>query len=165
MPCAECTCKDKITKEQWEGLDAVVAKHKSTRGSLIQCLHEAQELIGFLPIEVQKRIADGLGIPVADVYSVVSLYALFSTQPKGEHEISVCLGTACYVRGADSVLNEIQDQIGIKAGETSKDGKFSINVVRCMGACGLGPVISIDGQTHGRLKSDKIKPILEKYNS
>lgn len=164
MACAECTCKDKISPEQWKSLDEVIARHKDHRGSLIQCLHEAQEVIGYLPMDVQRKIADGLGIPVADVYSVVSFYALFSTQPKGEHEISVCLGTACYVRGADAVLGEIQNELGVKAGQTSQDGKFSVNVVRCMGACGLGPVISIDGQTHGRLKADKIRPILEKYN-
>ncbi len=162
MACEHCTC---ITEEKLIALDEVISRHKGHRGSLIQCLHEAQEVIGYLPMEVQKKVADGLDIPIADVYSVVSFYALFSVQPKGEHEISVCLGTACYVRGADSVLSEIQDEIGIKAGETSKDGKFSINVVRCMGACGLGPVISLDGQTYGRLKPDKIKPILEKYSS
>ncbi len=164
MACAECTCKDSITAEQWSGLEAIIEGHKNKRGSLIQCLHDAQELIGYLPMEVQKKVAEGLKIPLADVYSVVSFYALFSTQPKGEHEVSVCLGTACYVRGADAVLGEIQDELGVKAGETSKDGKFSLNVVRCMGACGLGPVVSIDGQTHGRLKADKIKPLLEKYN-
>ena len=164
MACVECKCKENITKEQWDGLDSIIAGHSQKRGSLIQCLHEAQKLIGYLPMEVQKKVADGLDIPIADVFSVVSFYTLFSTQPKGEHDVCVCLGTACYVRGADSVLGEIQSELGVKAGETSKDGKYSLNVVRCMGACGLGPVVSIDGQTHGRLKADKIKPLLEKYN-
>lgn len=164
MACEDCKCNSKITKEQWDELDKVIENHRQKRGSLIQCLHEAQEAIGYLPMEVQKKVAEGLKVPIADVYSVVSFYALFSTQPKGEHEVSVCLGTACYVRGADAVLGEIQTELGVRAGETSKDGKFSLNVVRCMGACGLGPVVSIDGQTHGRLKADRIKPLLERFN-
>ena len=164
MACSVCTCKGSITEEQWDGLDRIIGSHKDKRGSLIQCLHDAQELIGYLPMEVQKKVAEGLSIPLADVYSVVSFYALFNTQPKGEHEVSVCLGTACYVRGADAVLGEIQSELGVKPGETSSDGKYSLNIVRCMGACGLGPVVSIDGQTHGRLKADRIKPLLEKYN-
>ncbi|MCR4427081.1 MAG: NAD(P)H-dependent oxidoreductase subunit E [Firmicutes bacterium] len=164
MACEECKCATEITPEQFEALDEIIAKYKGERGTLIPCLHEAQELIGFLPLSVQERVAKGLDIPLADVYSVVTFYALFSTKPKGKHQIGVCLGTACYVRGAESVLKKVEETIGVGPGDTTPDGKFSLQVMRCMGACGLGPVMTVGEDIYARLKPDKVAEILKKYS-
>ncbi|NPV52113.1 MAG: NADH-quinone oxidoreductase subunit NuoE [Firmicutes bacterium] len=163
MACEECRCSEGITQEQWGKLDEIIAKHRGRQGALIQVLHEAQESIGYLPREVQVRVAEGLDIPLSEVYSVATFYALFSLKPKGRHQLNVCKGTACYVRGADRILEKLEDTLGIKEGDTTSDGKFSIEVVRCMGACGLGPVIRVDDDIYARLKPDKVPEILKKY--
>ncbi|HHV61934.1 MAG TPA: NADH-quinone oxidoreductase subunit NuoE [Firmicutes bacterium] len=164
MACEECRCSAEITQDKWEKLDEIIAKYKGRPGALIQVLHEAQELIGYLPREAQVRVAEGLDIPLSEVYSVVTFYALFSLKPKGRHQINVCKGTACYVRGADRILEKLEDTLGITEGDTTSDGRFSIEVVRCMGACGLGPVIRVDDDIYARLKPDRVPEILKKYD-
>lgn len=158
-----CTCHHGIAPDQWEVIDGIIERHRGDKNSVIPVLHEIQEAVGYLPLEVQKRVAEGLEVPIADVYSIVTFYALFSLKPKGRHRISVCLGTACYVKGAEQVLAKIQEELGIGAGDTTDDGEFSLEVVRCMGACGLGPVITVNDEIFARLKPDKIPEIIRRY--
>ena len=159
MEAKACECM----AEQYRRLDEIISRHKGEQGALITVLHEAQELFGYLPKEVQLRVAEGLNVPLSEVYGVISFYALFSLKPKGKYKISACKGTACYVRGADKVLERLESELGIKAGDTTDDGKFSLEVVRGLGACGLGPVIMINDDVHARLKPDKIPAILRNY--
>ena len=126
-------------------------------------LQEAQGIYGFLPIGVQKMIAEGLGISLSEVYGVATFYSQFSLKPKGKHRISVCLGTACYVKGADKVLEAIEQEVGIKCGECTEDGLFSIDSCRCVGACGLAPVIMIGEEVYGKLTAEKAKEVIRKY--
>ena len=126
-------------------------------------LFRSQDIYGYLPIEVQRMIADALEISLSEVYGVATFYSQFSLTPKGQHRISVCLGTACYVKGADKVLEEIETQLGIKAGECTADRKFSIDTCRCVGACGLAPVIMIDDKVYGKVTPDQVAEILEEY--
>ncbi len=144
-------------------LNEIIDKHKGQRGSLIPVLHEAQELFGYLSEEVQRQVADGLGVPLSEVYGVATFYSLFSLKPRGKHKIGVCLGTACYVRGAALVLAELEKELGIKVNDTTDDGRFTLEVTRCIGACGLAPVITIDEDVYGRLTPDRIKEIVNKY--
>ena len=142
---------------------AIIEESKSKPGSLIHVLHEAQEIYGYLPIEVQKVIAEGLQIPLAEVYGVVTFYAQFSLNPKGDYKISVCLGTACYVKGADKLLEKLQSELSIGVGECTEDGKFSLEACRCIGACGLAPVFTINEDVYGRKVPEDIPGILAKY--
>lgn len=158
MGCA-CTGADKKAQE----LERIIAKYKGTRGALIPVLHEAQEVYGYLPLAVQKKIAEGLGVALADVYGVVTFYTQFSLNPKGAYKISVCLGTACYVKGAGQIFDKISDILKIKNGECTKDGSFSLDACRCIGACGLAPVIMINDDVYGRLVVDDVPAIIEKY--
>lgn len=157
----ECTnrtknlCFDEL-REFIENLD-------ETKGELITVLHKAQEIFGYLPMEVQEFISENMNIPMSEIYGVITFYSFFTTTPKGEYPISVCMGTACYVNGAEKILNEIQRELGIKVGETTTDGKFSLDVLRCIGACGMAPVILIGKKTYGRVKADEIKNILKEY--
>lgn len=144
-------------------LDQIIAKYKDTRGGLIPVLHEAQELYGYLPMAVQKQVAEGLGIALADVYGVVTFYTQFSLNPKGKYKVSVCLGTACYVKGAGPIFDKISSILKIKNGECTEDMLFSLDACRCIGACGLAPVIMINDDVYGRLTPDEIPGILEKY--
>ena len=130
---------------------------------MINILHAAQELLGYLPQVVQQVIAADLHIPVSRVYGVVTFYSFFTMEPKGKHPISVCLGTACYVRGAEKVLEEIQKELEIKVGETTSDGLFSLDTLRCVGACGLAPVVTIGGKVYGRVTPEKVRDILQEY--
>ena len=156
-----------LSKEEFEKkmqeLRLFIAENKDVQGPLMPIMQEAQGLFGYLPFEAQTLIADSLGIPVSDVYGVATFYAQFSLQPKGEHVISVCTGTACYVKGAQAVLDEVEKLLGIKAGETTEDGKFTIQDTRCLGCCGLAPVMVISGDVYGRLVPADIKGILDKY--
>lgn len=154
-----CCCKD--SKEQ--KLDEVIAKYKGTRGALIPVLHEAQEIYGYLPMSVQKKIAEGLGISLADVYGVVTFYTQFYLEPKGKYRINVCLGTACYVKGAGLILDKLSEILQIKSGQCTKDGLFSLEACRCVGACGLAPVIMINEDVYGRLTADDIPAIIQSY--
>ena len=151
------------TKEQEKQLMDVIAKHKESRGALIPVLHEAQEIYGYLPIEVQTMIAEGLGLSLAEVYGVVTFYAQFSLYPKGKYKIAVCLGTACYVKGSGEILERFKQRLGIDVGECTPDGKFSLEASRCIGACGLAPVLTVNEDVHGRLTVDDVDNILAQY--
>ena len=151
------------TKEQEEKLKAVIESHKGMEGAAIPVLHKAQDIYGYLPIEVQQMVADGLEISLSEVYGVATFYSQFSLTPKGEHRISVCLGTACYVKGADKILAAIEEKLGIKSGECTPDGLFSIDSCRCVGACGLAPVMMVDDEVYGKMTVDQVDKILDKY--
>lgn len=151
------------TPEQETRLDAVIAKHKESRGALIPVLHEAQEIYGYLPIEVQTMISDKLGVPLAEVYGVVTFYTQFSLYPKGEYKVAVCLGTACYVKGSGDVVDKFRERLGIDVGECTPDRKFSLDATRCIGACGLAPVLTVNDEVYGKVVVDDVDKILEKY--
>ncbi len=151
------------TKEQEAKLMQVIDKHKGKEGALIPVLHEAQEIYGYLPIEVQEIISDQLGIPMSEIYGVVTFYTQFSINPKGQYKIAVCLGTACYVKGSGLIMDKIKEKLGIDVGECTPDGKFSIDATRCIGACGLAPVLTVNDDVYGRLTVDDVDGILEKY--
>ena len=151
------------TKEQEEQLKVVIAKHKGQQGATIPVLHEAQDIYGYLPIEVQEMISEGLDVPLAEIYGIVTFYTQFSLNPKGQYEIGVCLGTACYVKGSGDILEKIKSILGIDVGECSPDGRFSLTATRCVGACGLAPVVTINEDVYGRLVPDDIADILKKY--
>lgn len=154
----------KGTKEQEEKLMEVIAAHKGQKGATIPVLHEAQEIYGYLPIEVQTMIAEGLNVPLAEIYGIVTFYTQFSLNPKGQYPIGVCLGTACYVKGSGDILEKIKEILGIDVGECTDDGKFSLDATRCIGACGLAPVMTIGDDVHGRLTVDQVEGILKQYN-
>lgn len=151
------------TAEQLKKLQTVISESRNTPGCLMHILQEAQAIYGYLPIEVQKTIAEGLGISLSEVYGVATFYSQFSLKPKGKHRISVCLGTACYVKGSDKILAEVEKELGIKCGECTEDGLFSIDSCRCVGACGLAPVMMIGEEVYGKLTPDKVKGILDSY--
>lgn len=134
-------------------------------GELINVLHKTQSTFGYLPAEVQEVVAEGLNLPVAKVFGVVTFYSFFTMKPKGKHPIAICTGTACYVRGAEKVLNEFKNELKIQVGETTADGKFSISCLRCVGACGLAPVVMIGEKTYGRVSPDGVKDILAEYEN
>jgi len=151
------------TPEQEAELKAAIAELKSQPGALMPIMQKAQAIYGYLPIEVQTMISEETGIPLEKIYGVATFYAQFALEPKGENQISVCLGTACYVKGSQLVLDEIEKQLGIKAGSVTPDGKFSIEACRCVGACGLAPVMMINGEVYGRLTPADVAGILAKY--
>jgi NADP-reducing hydrogenase subunit HndA len=152
------------TQEQEKQLRKLIADNKDLPGALMPVLQQAQELYGYLPIEVQTIIAEGLQISVEEVYQVVTFYAQFSLNPIGKHRVAVCLGTACYVKGSQNILEELEKQLGVKAGGTTPDGVFTLEATRCLGCCGLAPVIVVDDEVYGRLVPADIKGILAKYN-
>lgn len=151
------------TESQEKELMDVIAKHKDMPGALLPVLQEAQGIYGYLPIEVQQMVADGLGVSLSEVYGVATFYSQFSLTPKGKYKISVCLGTACYVKGADKILEEIENKLGIKSGECTPDGLFSIDSCRCVGACGLAPVVMINEDVYGKLEPKDVAGMLAKY--
>lgn len=151
------------TKEQEARLMEVIAKYKGTKGATMPVLQQAQEIYGYLPEEVQIMVAEGLGISLSEVYGVVSFYTQFSLNPKGQYNISICMGTACYVKGSGEVLARVEEVLGIKAGEVTKDGLFSIDATRCLGCCGLAPVMVINEEVYGRLTPDEAEKVLRKY--
>lgn len=151
------------TKTQEEQLVAFVRAHKGMKGALMPVLQKAQEIYGYLPIEVQRIIAREMDVPVEEIYGVATFYSQFSLNPKGEYAISVCLGTACYVKGAQDVLDRISMLLNLPAGSTTADGKYSLEATRCIGACGLAPVISINNEVYGRLKKEDVDGILAQY--
>lgn len=153
----------KGTAEQEKELKEVIAKHKEQPGGLMPILQEAQGIYGYLPIEVQTMIADGLDISLFEVYGVATFYSQFSLTPKGEHRVSVCLGTACYVKGSDKILEAVESHLGIKSGECTLDGMFSIDSCRCVGACGLAPVMMVDEDVYGKVTPEQVAEILDSY--
>lgn len=151
------------TAEQEAQLRAVIAEHKDEKGALMPILQKAQDIYGYLPIEVQTMIAEALEISLEKVYGVVSFYAQFSINPKGKYRISVCLGTACYVKGSGDLYEKFKELLGIGDGGITPDGKFSLEACRCIGACGLAPVLTVNEDVYGRLTVDDVQKILDKY--
>ncbi len=151
------------TPEQEAKLQAVIAAANQDKSKLMAVMQEAQEIYGYLPYEVQQMIAEGLNVPMEKVYGVATFYAQFALSPKGKYNISVCLGTACYVKGSGDVLDKICEILGIQPGECSADGKYSVEACRCIGACGLAPVMTVNDDVYGRLTTDMIPGILAKY--
>jgi len=160
-----CICDEKeITdKQKYAQLKEFIDNHKEKEGYLIPVLHMAQAIFGYLPPEVQEFVAKEMNVSVSMVRGVVTFYSYFKSFPTGRHTITVCLGTACYVRGAKKILESLEKKLGISIGETTEDRRFSIGVQRCLGACGLAPVVMIDKDIHGRMTAKKINKILEQY--
>ncbi len=153
------------TPEQESRLKAVIDACKSDKSLLMHVMQEAQEIYGYLPYEVQVMIAEGMDVPLEKVYGVSTFYAQFSLSPKGENNISVCLGTACYVKGSQQILDKITELLGIGAGECTADGSFSLEACRCIGACGLAPVLTVNDEVYGKITEDDVADILAKYQS
>lgn len=151
------------TEQQRKELAAVIEESRAIPGCLVHVLQRAQSIYGYLPIEVQTYIAEGLGVSLSEVYGVATFYSQFSLTPKGKHRISVCLGTACYVKGSDKILEAVEKELGIKCGECTEDGLFSIDSCRCVGACGLAPVMMIGEEVYGKLTPEMVKGIIDKY--
>ena len=151
------------TKEQEEKLLAVIAEHKHDKSRLMAVMQEAQGIYGYLPLEVQKIIAEGMEVSLEKVYGVATFYAQFSLAPQGQYHISVCLGTACYVKGSGDIIDECSRILNVPVGSTSADGKYSLEATRCIGACGLAPVLTINGEVYGRLVAKDMAGILAKY--
>ena len=151
------------TAAQEAELLKVIAEKKDDRGALMPTLQKAQDIYGYLPIEVQIIISNEMNIPLEKIYGVVTFYSQFSLNPKGKYQISVCLGTACYVKGSGDIYNKLQEKLGIEGGGCTPDGKFSLEACRCIGACGLAPVITVNDEVYGRLTVDDVDDILKKY--
>lgn len=146
-------------------IDKVAEQHAGDAGALIQVLHYAQERLGYVPRDVQVRVADKLRVSLADVYGVITFYSFFREKPRGKYTVSSCQGTACYVRGAPDVLTRIERELGVKAGDSTSDGLFSIEIVRCLGACGLAPVMTVNKDTYGRMSGDRVPTVLSMYKT
>jgi NADH-quinone oxidoreductase subunit E/NADP-reducing hydrogenase subunit HndA len=155
--------KIKMKQVHIDKIKEICKRFNNEGGELINVLHQTQDYIGYLPAEAQELIAKELNVSVAHVYGVVSFYSFFTMTPKGEYPISVCMGTACYVRGAEKVLDEFKRILNLNVGETTPDGKFSLTALRCIGACGLAPVITVGEEVHGRLAPDEVQGIVDKY--
>ncbi|SHH16618.1 NADH-quinone oxidoreductase subunit NuoE [Tepidibacter thalassicus] len=155
--------RDVFTKENFEKLDQVIDKYKGKPGALMPVLTEAQKIFGCVSIEIQKKISEELNIPLAEIYGVATFYSQFSLQPKGEYVIGVCLGTACYVKGAQDLIDKISEKLNVEVGKTTEDGKFTLVATRCIGACGLAPVLTVNEDVYGKLVVDDIDGILAKY--
>jgi NADP-reducing hydrogenase subunit HndA len=151
------------SKEQETELLKVINTHKNDKGALMPILQQAQEIYGYLPIEVQTIISNEMNVPLEKVYGVATFYSQFSLNPKGKYKVSVCLGTACYVKGSGDIFNKLSELLQIEGGECTPDGKFSLDACRCIGACGLAPVLTINSDVYGRLTVDDVKDILAKY--
>ena len=151
------------TQKQKEELDAVIEELRGEEGALMPIMQRAQDIYGYLPLEVQRYIALGLDIPVSEVYGVATFYSQFLLNPKGEHPVSVCLGTACYVKGSGKLMERLETLLGVKNGEITADCRFSLDATRCIGACGLAPVLTVNGEVYGRLTVADIPGILKKY--
>lgn len=158
------SCKNTLKQECFNQLDEFIIGLPEKKGALISVLHKAQEIFGYIPTEIQEFVADRLELPLAKIYGVVSFYSFFTMTPKGKFPISVCMGTACFVRGADKVLKDLERKLGIKAGETTLDGLYSIDALRCVGACGLAPVVLVGEDVFGKDEARDIEGLLAKYN-
>lgn len=155
---------DQFTAEELSAVDAIIERYRSKPGSLIPVLEDVQETLGYLPKSIQKKIALSLGVPLSEVYGVVTFYSFFTMAPRGRHTIKCCLGTACYVRGSKKILEKLSGILGIEPGNTTTDRRFSLETVRCLGACGLAPVITADDDTFRHVKPTKVAELLEKYD-
>ena len=152
-----------LTPELMAKVDEIIDRYRDKPGSLIPVLEGSQNLVGYLPVELQEYIAERLNVPGSTVYGVVTFYSFFSMVPKGRHTIKVCLGTACYVRGTKNIIKKLKEGFGLQLGQTSEDRRFTLQAVRCLGACGLAPAVVIDEDTHGGVKPDKVGDILARY--
>lgn len=157
------TCRNVMVEECYKELKEYIQELPTQKGELISVLHRAQEIFGYLPVEVQEFISHEMDIAMSEIYGVITFYSFFTTEPKGEHPICVCMGTACYVNGAELILKELKRELGVKVGEVSRDGKFSIDVLRCVGACGMAPVVTIGTRTFGRIKAEDVEGILKEF--
>lgn len=155
--------KIELRQEDLIKIKEICAYFNNDSQELINVLHKCQEHFGYLPAEVQEVVSEWLDVPIAKIYGVVTFYSFFTMTPKGKHPVSICMGTACYVRGAEKVLEEFKKELGIQVGQTTKDGKFSLSSLRCVGACGLAPVVLIGEKTYGRVAPDDVKNILREY--
>jgi NADH:ubiquinone oxidoreductase subunit E len=158
-----CACKKETEQEKLDRITEVIEEYRDREGSLIQILHLAQGIYGYLPLQVQQFIAERLGKPLSEVSGVITFYSLFSTEPKGENTIRVCLGTACYVRGGKKIIEKLREILGVEVGGTTKDGKFTLEVMRCIGACGLAPAMTINDRVYKQVNPDKLRNIIGKY--
>lgn len=154
--CNGCSVDEKVV--------LITEKYKSVDGGIIAALHEVQDEYGYIPESVQKYLSKELDVPMSDIYGIITFYSRFSLLPKGKYNIEVCMGTACYVQGAEEVLNKFKEELKIKVGEVTEDGKFSLESIRCIGACGLAPAIVINSEVYGKMSPDKVKEVLSKYN-
>lgn len=154
---------EEFSQEQLQQVDAIIENYKGKPGALIPVLEEIQGILGYLPHEIQRRVAQGLNLPQSQVFGVVTFYSFFTMVPRGRHIIRVCLGTACYVRGGKRNLDRLTQDLGINAGDTTPDRRFSLETIRCLGACGLAPVIVVDEDTYKQVKERKVRAMLERY--
>jgi NADH:ubiquinone oxidoreductase subunit E len=162
----KCKCNEKqieISQQEWDKINEIIEKNKNRPGALIPVLEQVQDVIGFLPAEVQHRIAQGLNISPAMVYGVVTFYSFFTMVPRGRHIIRVCLGTACYVKRSDEILDKIKTELGVEIGGMTEDRRYSLESVRCLGACGLAPVVVVDNDTYGAVEPVKVMEIINEY--
>jgi len=155
--------KIELREEDVKRIKEICASFRNDPQELINVLHRCQEHFGYLPAEVQEVVSEELTVPVAKIYGVITFYSFFTMTPKGKHPISICMGTACYVRGAEKVLDEFKRELGLQVGQTTNDGKFSLSSLRCVGACGLAPVVLVGDKTYGRVAPDDVKNILKEY--
>lgn len=160
-----CRCEELTEEQKYERLDEILALYKDLPGSLINCLYVAQTIFGYLPDAVLTHVAQQLELPTARVAGVASFYSFFSRFPRGKHTVKVCLGTACYVRGGKQIMEKLVHDLGIKAGETTPDGQFTLAVVRCVGACALAPVIIVDEDTHRRVRPARAGDVIDQYRN
>ena len=154
---------DDAMREKMEKLEEIILHHKDQQGALIPILHETQELFGYIPEEAQNMISEVLNVPLAEIFGVATFYSRFTLSPRGKHTISVCLGTACYVKNAQGVLDKLEEELKVAAGNTTEDKKFTLEATRCLGCCGLAPVLTIDEDVYGKLVPEDIPDILKKY--
>ncbi len=154
---------EEFTLEQIDELNKIIEKYRMEPGGIIPLLEEVQDLLGYLPIRIQKQISNKTNIPLSRIYGIVTFYSFFTMTPRGKHTVKVCLGTACYIRGGKEIAETIEGEFGVKSGEITADRIFTYETVRCLGACGLAPVIVVDGEVYGRVKPSKVKEILEQY--
>jgi NADH-quinone oxidoreductase subunit E len=158
-------CSNNVKDEKFKMLEEFIDKVPNNQSSLIEVLHKSQEIFGYLSEEVQSYVAYRLNVPVTKVYGVVTFYSYFTTKPRGKYVINICMGTACFVKGSNLILEEFQRKLNIKAGETTEDGKFTIEVLRCVGACGLAPVVTVNDKVYGHFKKEDVKKLLESYSN
>lgn len=159
----QCNCAEMEEEALYPQLVEIIAQHSNRSEDLIMVLHKAQNLFGYLPRKVQEMVAEGLNVSLNEVYGVITFYNFFSIVPQGRHSVKVCLGTACYVRGSQEVLDKAERELGIKVGGTTDDRRYSLDVVRCIGACGLAPAMLVDNDVYGRVKSTNVMDVIEKY--
>lgn len=158
----QCQCGEETEEQKRARVIAVVDEYKDQEGSLIQILHLTQGIYGYLPLDIQQLIAERMDLPLSEIYGVSTFYSYFSAQPRGEYTVRVCMGTACYVRGGAKIVKRLTEMLGVEVGGTTKDRKFTLEVMRCLGACGLAPAIMINDQVYRQVNPDKLNRIIEK---